>query len=78
MVKHSFKIGDKVKLKGSYCGVSSKATGKVVGVRGYIEVLWGGDLLERLGRGRKYPHTAYEIEHAAKVGEQLQFSFMMP
>lgn len=76
MIEHNFKIGDTVKLKGSYCGISSNATGKVVEIRGYIVVDWGGDLIARLGKGRPYPHLSQEIKHAAKVGEQLMFAFM--
>lgn len=78
MTKHSFKIGDTVKLKGFYCGISSNDAGKVVGIGGYINVLWGGSLLERLGQGRCYPHRPDEIELVVKIGEQLQFSFMTP
>ena len=80
MIKHNFKIGDKVKLKGSFCGISGNDTGKVVKVKvgGYIRVLWGGDLGRKLGKGDLYPHTPHEIEHIVKVGEQLLFNFMTP
>lgn len=75
MDKHSFKIGDRVKLKGgSYCGISGNDIGIVKDSKGYyIEVLWTGYLKERLGY---YPHKVSEIEPAVKVGEQLLFSFM--
>ena len=69
-----FKIGDKVRLKGShYCGISGNDTGKVVSITCYIEVMWGGRLGSRLGT---YPHRPEEIEHVVKVGEQLLFNFM--
>ena len=77
MIKHNFKIGDRVRLKnGSYCGIYSKDTGKVVGIKRYIEVLWGESLGKRLCSNTAYPHKPNEIEHAAKVGEQLLFNFM--
>ncbi len=78
IAKYNFKVGDTVKLKGSYCGISGNDTGKVVEVRRYVCVLWDGYLLTRLGRGRAYPHKPQEIEYAARVGEQLMFSFMTP
>lgn len=74
MKKYNFKIGDKVKLKGShYCGISSNDIGEVVGFGRYIEVSWRGDLGRRLG---SYPHILSEIEHVFKVGQQLVFPFM--
>ena len=74
MIKHNFKIGDKVSLKGSsYCGVSGNDIGVVTSLHCYIEVLWQGYLGKKLGC---YPHKPNEIEHAIKVGEQLLFSFM--
>ena len=74
MIKHSFKIGDIVKLRnGFYCGIYSKDTGKVAAIKYYVEVMWSGELRKRLNY---YPHKPEEIEHAVKVGEQLMFSFM--
>ena len=74
MANHNFKIGDRVRLKGShYCGISSNDTGKVVSITCYIGVMWGGKLGSLLGT---YPHKPEEIEHAVKVGEQLLFQFM--
>ena len=77
MKKHNFKIGDRVKLKGSYCGVSGNDIGEVIDVSTYIKVLWSGYLGRCLGGTSKiYPHRAREIEHTAAVGEQLLFDFM--
>ena len=73
MVKHNFKIGDKVTLKNP--GHFSLGTETLTIIRfeqKFIKVIWGGVIK------REFPLYPYEIEHAIKVGEQLLFSFMTP
>lgn len=76
MNKHSFKIGDSVKLKDH---ISFTCKGKVLTITKeagddysrYIHVVYEGV------RGLYFPLLPDEIEPAVKVGEQLLFSFMM-
>ena len=72
--KQGFKVGDKVKLKGNFCGISGDDIGQVVSVSHYIRIAWTGYLRARLDD--IYPHLAREIEHTVRVGEQLEFAFM--
>ena len=74
MDKKGFKVGDKVKLKGNFCGISGDDIGQVVSVSHYIRIAWTGYLRVRLDD--IYPHLAEEIERVVKVGEQLEFNFM--
>ncbi|KKN73114.1 hypothetical protein LCGC14_0404230 [marine sediment metagenome] len=73
MVKHSFKKGDKVKLKPEFINRFGQKTkvGKVVGFDNlYVLVQYKGN--DYGG----FPYLPTEIEPAIKVGEQLQFDFM--
>ena len=74
MDSHNFKIGDSVKLRSSFCGISGNDIGRVIGINAYIEVLWKGCLRERLGE--KYPHRPDEIYKVPTKGKQLEFDFM--
>lgn len=75
MVKRSFKVGDKVRLKDH---INFRCKGKVLTIikevgddfNKYIYVTYNGIW------GSYYPLLPNEIEHTVKVGEQLMFSFM--
>ncbi len=72
MVKHSFKIGDKVKVKYPYIKYFKQGTkiGEIVKFnRDYIRVKYDG-------RSTPFPCKPNEIELVVKVGEQLTFAFM--
>ena len=76
MVKHSFKIGDKVKLKDPKQFVFGRKILTIVeGNCGdkYIPVIFEG--MEVSGYFPLYPH---EIEKVNVIGQQLLFSFMTP
>lgn len=76
MIKHSFKIGDKVKLKNSDFWDMGNPIGVVIVFdRCYIRVSWKGTKWEE-GKSGTYPHLPKEIKHTVKVGEQLLFNFM--
>ena len=86
MVKHSFKIGDKVKYTGHiYDGVEGK-TGIIIVIRGdCISVRYNTDICVVCGdpdcQGGKTDtlwSKLSEIEHATRVGQQLLFNFMTP
>ena len=74
MVKHNFKVGDRVKLTnpceweniGDSIGIIIRLTSP------YIWVDWGGVQAWK----RNYPHLPEEIECVLRKGEQLMFSFM--
>jgi len=71
VVKHNFKIGDKIKLKNPKSFSLGTATLVIVRFDGeYIKVTWGGV------SKREFPLLPNEIEIAIRVGEQLMFNFM--
>ena len=71
MIKHSFKIGDKVKLKNPKNLSLGTQTLTIVRFHGkFIKVTWG-ELKER-----EFPLYPREIECVLRKGEQLQFAFM--
>lgn len=72
MIKHNFKKGDKVKLKDPKGWSISNHIGKIVGFDMYVWVCWDkpGNLYKR------FPHLVRELEHAIKIGQQLEFGFM--
>lgn len=73
MIKHNFKVGDKVKLKSNYVDIfrlQGTKVGEIIEFDGkYIRVKFKGRLWG-------FPYISHEIEHAVGVGEQLQFAFM--
>jgi hypothetical protein len=73
MVKESFKIGDKVKLRPAYVKRFTKQGTKVGEIiefnSSYIRVKFAG-------RPWGFPYKKYEIEHVVRVEEQLEFAFM--
>ena len=74
MIKHNFKIGDKVKLTLVHIHMFPQTTeiGKVVGFDDdYILVSYNGCPYKE-----GFPYVEGEIESVVKVGEQLLFSFM--
>ena len=72
MNEHSFKVGDKVKVKNPKEWCMNTRIGTIVGFDTYIRVTYdGGDAL-----WNKYPHLACEIEKVPIKGQQLLFSFM--
>lgn len=91
MIKHSFKVGDRVKVvhimstplweNGPKLIGQIGIVSKVVDGRFSITVEFGKEKLENILGGAYGGNTAYyfnesEIEHAVKVGEQLTFQFM--
>ena len=71
MIKHNFKIGDKVELKNP--GTFSLGIDVLTIVRiekQFIKVIWGGV------KKREFPLYPCEIKHVVKIGQQLLFSFM--
>ena len=71
MIKHNFKIGDKVTLKnpGSFSlGIETLTIIRFE--QNFIKVIWGGV------KEREFPLYPCEIKHIVKVGQQLLFSFM--
>lgn len=74
MIKHSFKIGNRVKLKYPNRWSMSNLIGIVVRFdTQWIRVDWGG----KEKWTKDYPHLPGEIESIVKVGEQLMFNFML-
>lgn len=74
MKNSGFKIGDKVKLKPQWRKTFPQTTevGEVAGLdKNYILVTYDGCAYKE-----GFPYMPNEIEHAVKVGEQLQFKFM--
>lgn len=71
MDKRGFKVGDRVKLKEPKKW-SVGGIGIITGFDIYIRVKWenGGH------RKDNFPHLPRELEHAIKVGQQLEFNFM--
>jgi hypothetical protein len=75
MVKHSFKVGDKVRLKDH---INFRCKGMVLTIikeagddfSKYIHVTYNGV------RGSYFPLESNEIEYAIRIGEQLVFNFM--
>lgn len=76
MIKHNFKVGDKVKLKSCYVkrfpSVGAQTLTIVGGNCGdrYIHV-WHKELVWKY-----FPLKPCEIEHVVVKGQQLLFSFM--
>ena len=84
MIKHSFKIGDKVKYTGNiYEGAVGKI-GIITKIKGdCISVMYNTGICvvcsdPDCGRGKTNTlwSRSSDIEHAVKVGEQLLFNFM--
>lgn len=74
MVKHSFKVGDKVKLVGSVFWVKKYYTNKIGVV---TEVVTNGSFLYIVSVDTaKIPVSEIEIEKVSTKGQQLLFSFM--
>ena len=73
MIKHNFKIGDKVKLKNPRSFSLGTETLTIIRFdKKFIKVAWG-ELKER-----EFPLYPHEIEYVPRKGEQLLFSFMTP
>ena len=72
MIKHNFKIGDKVKLK-------NPKPFPHLGTR--VLIILGSDdkfvfVEDKHGSSGYFPLYPKEIDHVVKVGEQLLFQFM--
>ncbi len=71
MNKHSFKIGDKVRLKNPKSFSLGTETLTIVCFdQKFIKVIWGGM------KEREFPLYPDEIEKVNVIGQQLLFSFM--
>ena len=71
MIKHSFKIGDKVTLKNPKSFSLGTEILTIVRFNGrYIKVTWGKS------KEREFPLLPNEIKYVVVKGQQLLFSFM--
>ena len=76
MVKHSFKVGNTVKLKPRYVKLFPSVGAQTLTI---VEGECGDRYIPVWHKGMKwtyFPLKPCEIEHAIKVGEQLLFNFM--